>query len=104
MAFTKGLYAKESRGLPKLYVPLQDIGKFTSIYCKCKVGVPLIWDEIKNIYMENGFTELEAAKYGKEVWQVFWNACYNLNAKQQFPFVLKLQNLNLNLMKDKDEN
>jgi len=36
------MYIKESKGLPVIYTPFQDIDAFCSIYCRGKDGIPLI--------------------------------------------------------------
>lgn len=41
-SITKGMYIKESKGLPVIYTPFQDIDAFCSVYCRGKDGIPLI--------------------------------------------------------------
>jgi len=107
---TKWLYIKESRGLPVLYVPLQDDGKFVSIYCKTKEWIPFIIEEMrrrleKEVTASNpGLQDIEisykAAKQAYDIWNFFWNCCKAVGEEWRFPFIIRVRWLD----KDKIKN
>ena len=101
MKTKKGLYCRETRGIPSFYTPLKDLEKFVTIYFKWNKWVPLAREELRRIYEEEqGMTKLQAAQLATEQFNTFWRACINLVEKGTYPFVLVLKDLDVSRIKD----
>lgn len=101
----KGMYCKQQKGIPILYVPFPELDLFFSIYVKTgKLGVPVLWDEIRNIYLEKGFNAIDSANFAKECFLMFSDACLRLHEKGKKAFIAVAKTNNPDLRKTFIEN
>lgn len=108
-SITKGMYIKESKGLPVIYTPFQDIDAFCSVYCRGKDGIPLILnsmmhkieDEIlrektngwekelsKREYLD---VQIQAWRQAQKIWNFFWTTAMEISEDWKFPFTIRMR-------------
>lgn len=108
-SITKGMYVKESKWLPVIYVPFQDIDAFCSVYCRGKDGIPLILnsmmhkieDEImaskakewKQEFSEREYLDIQiqAWRQAQKIWNFFWQTAMEINEEWKFPFTIRMR-------------
>lgn len=107
-SITKGMYIKESKWLPVIYTPFQDIDAFCSIYCRGKDWIPLILDkmmhkletEILSEYPD-GWEKLsererlevtiKAWRQAQKIWNFFWETAKEINEEWKYPFIIRMR-------------
>lgn len=106
-SITKWMYVKESKWLPVIYTPFQDIESFCSIYCKGKDWIPLIEDimmkkieqemlaECKHEPTERERLEIKikAGRKAQKIRKFFWDSAMEINDNWSFPFVIRMRHL-----------
>ena len=107
-SITKWMYVKESRWLPVIYTPFQDINAFCSVYCKCKEGIPLIINQMMHkleeeilASKENKWADLsereklevqiQAGRQAQKNWNFFWESAMEVNSFGKFPFIIRMR-------------
>ena len=102
------MYIKESKGLPVIYTPFQDIDAFCSIYCRGKDGIPLIINQMMHkleeeilASKENWWADLsereklevqiQAGREAQRIWNFFWDSAMEVNAYWKFPFIIRMR-------------
>ena len=102
------MYIKESKGLPVIYTPFQDIDAFCSIYCRGKDGIPLIvntmmhkledeimaskpdgWANLSE--RERLEVQIQAGRQAQKIWQFFRSSVSDVNASWKFPFIIRMR-------------
>lgn len=106
-SITKGMYIKESKWLPVIYTPFQDINAFCSVYCRGKDGIPLILDQMMHTLEEEYLGEIEdvnklsererleitirAWRNAQKVWNFFWESARKVNEVGKYPFLIRMR-------------
>ena len=105
---TKGMYIKESKWLPVIYTPFQDIDAFCSIYCRGKDWIPLIVSTMMHDLEEEMLSEypdhwesladekdleikLKAWRQAQKIWNFFWWAAKKVNDEWKYPFIIRMR-------------
>lgn len=105
---TKWMYVKESKWLPVIYTPFQDIDAFCSIYCRWKDWIPLILDtmmhDLELEYLsefEDNWSKLtdrerleitiKAWRQAQKIWNYFWNSAKKVNDAWKHPFIIRMR-------------
>ena len=107
-SITKGMYIKESKWLPVIYTPFQDINAFCSVYCRGKDWIPLILDmmmhELEQEYLseyEDNWEKLsererleitiKAWRQAQKMWNFFWECASKVNKVGKYPFLIRMR-------------
>lgn len=107
-SITKGMYIKESKWLPVIYTPFQDINAFCSVYCRGKDWIPLILDmmmhELEQEYLveyEDHWEKLsererleitiKAWRQAQKMWNFFWECASKVNKVGKYPFLIRMR-------------
>ena len=107
-SITKWMYIKESKWLPVIYTPFQDIDAFCSIYCRGKDGIPLILDTMMHSLeediladCEDGWAKLsererlevtiKAWRQAQKIWNFFWESAKKVNEQWKYPFIIRMR-------------
>ncbi len=106
-SITKWMYIKESKWLPVIYTPFQDINAFCSVYCRGKDGIPLILDQMMHTLEEEYLSEVEdinklsererleitirAWRNAQKVWNFFWESARKVNEVGKYPFLIRMR-------------
>lgn len=107
-SITKWMYIKESKWLPVIYTPFQDIEAFCSIYCRWKDWIPLILDRMMHDLENEMLAECEewgakltererleitikAWRQAQKIWNFFRSSAKKINDASWFPFVIRMR-------------
>jgi len=107
-SITKWMYIKESKWLPVIYTPFQDINAFCSIYCRGKDWIPLILDQMMHDLEEQFLSECEdwwaklsererleitikAWRQAQQIWNFFRDTAKKVNAWWRYPFIIRMR-------------
>lgn len=107
-SITKWMYIKESKWLPVIYTPFQDINAFCSVYCRGKDWIPLILDMMMHELEEEYLSECEdkwaklsererleitikAWRQAQKIWNFFWESARKVNEVGKHPFLIRMR-------------
>lgn len=106
-SITKGMYIKESKWLPVIYTPFQDINAFCSVYCRGKDWIPLILDQMMHDLEKEYLAECEdvnklsererleitikAWRQAQKIWNFFWESARKVNQVGKYPFLIRMR-------------
>lgn len=111
-SITKGMYIKESKWLPVIYTPLQDLEAFCSIYCRGRDGIPLILNkmieelekETFNSYPDWGENlsekevlecKIKAWRQAQRIWNFFRQSAKQVNDEWRSPFSIRIRHMTI---------
>jgi len=107
-SITKWMYIKESKWLPVIYTPFQDIDAFCSVYCRGKDWIPLILDMMMHELEQEYLSEYEdhweklsererleitikAWRQAQKMWNFFWECASKVNKVGKYPFLIRMR-------------
>lgn len=109
-SINKWMYYKESKWLPVIYTPFQDIDAFCSIYCKGKDWIPLILNTMMKELEAKFLSELpdgweslpdkerieitiKAGRTAQKYRDFFWNCAKIVNESGKNPFIIRMRHM-----------